>query len=57
MKWYLKQLFPLMYFSKFTSMTNGKTYVTVWRQWLGRTFKQRTFEIVKEVKNGDAFAE
>lgn len=57
MKWYLKQLFPFTYVSEFKS-SNGKTYVTVWRQWFGRTvFRQRTFEIVKEVEYEEAFAE
>lgn len=47
MKWYLKQLLPFMYVSKYRE--DGRQYVSVWKMWLGRCYRHRKFEIVKEV--------
>ena len=45
--WYLKQLLPLMYVSKYKE--DGKEYVSVWRMWFGKCFSHRKFEIKEEV--------
>jgi hypothetical protein len=34
--WYVKQLFPLTYRSRFTE--NGRSHFCVWRMWLGHCF-------------------
>lgn len=47
MKWYIKQLLPFTYVSKYRE--NGKQYVSVWKMWFGRCYRHRKFEIVKEV--------
>ncbi len=44
MKWYIKQLFPLWYHTKYVE--NGKTYVTWWKMWFGRCYKQEKFEVI-----------
>ena len=43
-KWYIKQIFPLMY--KTTYGKDGKKYFCVWRMWLGRCFQIEEHEIV-----------
>lgn len=43
-KWYLKQLLPLSYRSRYKE--NGKKYFTVWNMFLGKCFNQETYEIV-----------
>ena len=42
-KWYLKQLLPLTYVTKFTE--NDKRRLCVWRMWLGRCFNVRYFNL------------
>jgi hypothetical protein len=37
MIWYLKQLLPLTYRSKYTE--DGKAYFTVWKMWFGKSYK------------------
>ena len=39
----LKQLLPFTYISKFT--TDGKKYLTVWKQWLFKPYKVETYRI------------
>jgi len=34
MKWFIKQLFPLLQYSSYS--TNDHREVAVWRQWFGR---------------------
>ena len=41
--WYLKQLLPLTYVSRF--MQDGKRRLCVWRMWLGRCFNVRYFDL------------
>jgi hypothetical protein len=43
LQFWIKQLLPLMYVSEYSE--NGHRKVTVWRQWFGRPFKIRTWEI------------
>lgn len=45
MIWYLKQLFPLWYHTKYEE--NGKEYATWWKMWFGRCYKQEVFEVAK----------
>lgn len=49
MIWYLKQLLPLTYRSKYSQ--NGKTYFAVWNMWFGRCFNEDTFEIIDKVSD------
>jgi len=44
--WYLKQLLPLVYVSKFTDEANIKR-LCIWRMWLGRCFDVRWFVLVE----------
>lgn len=37
MLWYLKQLFPFTYRTKYTD-SKGKRHYTVWNMWMGRCF-------------------
>lgn len=39
----LKQLLPLIYVSNYRS--DGKKYLTVWRQWLFKPFNVSTYEV------------
>ena len=48
MAWYIKQLFPLTYFSHYKE--DGKEYVSVWKMWFGRCYKHRKFEVNREIK-------
>ena len=41
--WYLKQLFPLKYDTEYSE--NGKSYVTIWKMWLGRCFAIKKYEL------------
>lgn len=43
LKWYLKQLLPLVYLSTFTS--NGKRQLCIWRMWFGHLFNVRWFDL------------
>ena len=43
-KYYLKQLFPLTYWSKYKT-PDGKTYVAIWSQWFGKVFNNCNFEV------------
>lgn len=43
MKWYFMQLFPVWYHTKYKE--NGKTYISWWKMWFGRCYKQKTFEV------------
>lgn len=36
-KWYLKQLLPLTYRTRFVQ--DGEAHFVVWRMWLGRSFQ------------------
>lgn len=44
-KWYFKQLLPLMYVSEYGEANSDKRFVTVWRMWFGRCFDIRTWEV------------
>lgn len=37
MKWYLRQLFPLTYRSRYTD-GDGRKHLAVWRMWFGQVF-------------------
>ena len=41
--WAIKQIFPLMYVSTFKE--NEKKKLSIWRMWLGRCYKIRTYEL------------
>lgn len=43
LKWYVKQLFPLIYITTFTA--DGKRRLCIWRMWLGHSFKVRYFTL------------
>ena len=43
MKWYLKQLLPLTYVSRFAQ--DGKCRLCVWRMWMGRCYGARYFDL------------
>ncbi len=42
--YYLKQLLPLKYHSKY-SLQNGEKKLTVWRQWFGKPFEIQHFTL------------
>ncbi len=42
-KWYLKQLFPLTYRSKYRE--EGIMYFAVWKMWLGRCYNHDRYAI------------
>ncbi|MDU3410984.1 hypothetical protein [Clostridium sp.] len=50
---YLKQLIPLTYVSKYK--VGKRVYVSIWKMWLGRTYKHRAFEIKSEVNPDTIF--
>lgn len=41
-KWYLRQLLPLVYVSRFTDQAGIKR-LCIWHMWLGRCFNTRWF--------------
>jgi hypothetical protein len=41
--WYLKQLLPLIYYTKYER--EGKKYFVVWRMWFGKSFDIVEFPI------------
>jgi hypothetical protein len=43
LKWYLKQLLPLLYYTTYGK--DNKKYFTIWRMWFGKVFNQVEFEI------------
>jgi hypothetical protein len=43
LKWYLKQLLPLTYRTRW--MENGKRYFSVWNMWFGKSFNIDKIEI------------
>ena len=43
LKWYLKQLFPLMYDTTFSE--GGKRKLCIWRMWFGRCLGVRYFDL------------
>lgn len=43
--WYLKQLFPLTYRSKYNM--DGKKYFHVWQMWFGKCFNSEKYEIIE----------
>jgi len=50
--WYLKQLFPLLYFSEYKIYINREMHmVTSWNMWLGKCYNIRSFEIIREVEH------
>lgn len=46
-KWIIKQLFPLRYWSYYGC--GGIQYVTTWKMWFGVVYKQRRFIVKREV--------
>jgi len=42
-KWYLKQLIPLTYWTKYRE--NNKNYFCVWKMWFGKPFDVTRFRI------------
>lgn len=42
--WYVKQLLPLTYRSKYKD-TNGKRYFAVWKMWFGKVYKHDCYDI------------
>jgi len=36
--WLVRQLLPLTYRSRYTTVPEGVAHFTVWRMWLGRVF-------------------
>lgn len=45
MKWYIKQLFPCWYHTKYKE--SGKKYVAWWKMWFGHCYKLETFEVTE----------
>jgi hypothetical protein len=45
LKWRLKQLFPLTYYTEYGE--NGKWYFVIWKMWMGRSYEITKFEIKK----------
>jgi len=43
LRWYLKQLLPLVYVTTFTE--NGRRRLCVWRMWMGHSFNERYFDL------------
>lgn len=41
--WFIKQLFPFVYVS--TYRENGQRKLTVWKMWLGRSYKIRDYRL------------
>ncbi|WP_117161453.1 hypothetical protein [Paraliobacillus sp. X-1268] len=41
--WYLKQLIPLTYRTKYTE--DGVKYFTVWKMWLGKCYEVDSYEV------------
>ena len=46
--WYVKQLFPLTYRSKYKD-TNGKRYFAVWKMWFGKVYKHDCYDITGRI--------
>ena len=44
MKWYLKQLFPLTYRSRFR-LSDGSQMFSVWKMWFGHQYQIQTYKI------------
>lgn len=44
MKWYLKQLLPLAYWSKYRDDT-GQQYFSIWRMWFGHVYDLQVFKV------------
>ena len=42
--WAIKQLFPFMYLSEYS--TNGHREVAVWRMWMGRSFSIKRWKVI-----------
>ena len=45
--YYLKQLFPFSYNSRFVE--NGKTIVMTWKMWFWKCFKVKKYEVRREI--------
>lgn len=43
LRWYLKQLLPLLYWTTFSE--DGKRRLCIWRMWLGRCFCAHYFDL------------
>jgi len=57
--WYIKQLFPCLYYTVYAK-DNGDTYFCIWRMWFGQCFNvievktdpTKEMKAVLEAKNG-----
>lgn len=55
--WYIKQLFPLTYYSYYNQTICDKNHkneykqkiVTVWKMWFGKVFDQKKWIVLNEV--------
>ena len=50
-KWYFKQLLPLVYVSEYGEANTDKRFVTVWRMWFGHCFNIETWEVMGKANN------
>lgn len=49
-KWYLRQLLPLTYVSKYAER-EGEVWIprlTIWRMWFGRCYAVRSYRLARE---------
>lgn len=44
--YYIKQLFPFTYWTKYKTPDNNKCHIAIWRQWFGKPFSPLHFEVV-----------
>ena len=45
----VKQILPLTYVSKYRS--DGKKYLTVWKQWFGKLYNVHTYTLLQQTLN------
>lgn len=52
-RWMIKQIFPFEYTSIYK--VDGIQYISIWKQWFGKVYKHRAFEVPKEISPNDVF--
>jgi hypothetical protein len=53
LRWMIKQIFPFGYTSVYK--VDGIQYISIWKQWFGKAYKHRAFEVTKEISLKDVF--
>lgn len=43
--YYIKQLFPFTYWTKYKTPDDNKYHIAIWRQWFGKPFSPLHFEV------------